>query len=74
MDMVNHARVSRYSVYGFPSSQGQAIAELQGLGIVEVRMFEGERGRGGKIVKARICYEKEKVKLWLLNNSKTGSY
>jgi tetratricopeptide (TPR) repeat protein len=54
MDIVNGANVSRYNVYG-SSKGGQAIAELQRVGLVEVRVFEGERGRGGKILKVRIC-------------------
>ena len=58
MDIVHGANVSRYSVYG-STSGGQAIAELQRTGLVEVRVFEGERGRGGKILKVRAC-EKEK--------------
>ena len=54
MDIVHGANVSRYSVYG-SNKGGQAIAELQRLCLVEVRVFEGERGRGGKILKVRIC-------------------
>jgi len=54
MEIVRGAKVSRYSVYG-SSAGGQAIATLQQTGLVEVRMFEGERGRGGKIIKVRIC-------------------
>ena len=30
--------------------------------LVETRFFPGERGRGGNIMKLRICYEKEPVK------------
>jgi tetratricopeptide (TPR) repeat protein len=71
MDLVKQAKVSRYSVYGFPSSQGQAMAELQHSGFVELRVFEGERGRGGKIAKTRICYEKENVKPHINNSQKT---
>jgi tetratricopeptide (TPR) repeat protein len=58
MDIVREAKVSRYGIYGFPNSQGQAIGELQHLGLVDIRVFEGERGRGGKITKTRICPEK----------------
>jgi tetratricopeptide (TPR) repeat protein len=58
MDIVREAKVSRYGIYGFPNSQGHAIAELQQLGLVEIRIFEGERGRGGKITKARVVPEK----------------
>lgn len=54
MDIVHGAKVSRYNVYYFPHSQGQAITELQCASLIEVRVFEGERGRGGKIVKVRV--------------------
>ena len=53
MDIVHGANVSRYSVYGFSNIGGQAIAELQRAGLVDVRLFEGERGRGGRITKVR---------------------
>ena len=59
MDIIRGANVSRYSVYGFSTTGGQAITELQRDGLVELRVFEGERGRGGKILKAR-AVEKEK--------------
>jgi tetratricopeptide (TPR) repeat protein len=58
MDIVREAKVSRYGIYGFPNSQGQAMTELQHYKLVEIRVFEGERGRGGKITKARIIPEK----------------
>jgi tetratricopeptide (TPR) repeat protein len=61
MDIVREAKVSRYGIYGFPNSQGQAMAELQRLGLVEIRVFEGERGRGGKITKARMVPEKSQT-------------
>ncbi len=62
MEIVRGAEVSRYSVYAFPRNQGQPVAQLQHAGLVEVRVFEGERGRGGQITKVRVCYEKESVK------------
>jgi hypothetical protein len=57
MEIVRGARVSRYSVYG-SSAGSQAIAKLQHGGLVEVRIFEGQRGRGGRIIKVRIRAEK----------------
>jgi hypothetical protein len=32
-------------------------------GIVETRVIRGERGRGGKMVKVRVRYDREPVKL-----------
>jgi tetratricopeptide (TPR) repeat protein len=57
MEIVRGARVSRYSVYG-SSAGSQAIAKLQSSRLVEVRIFEGERGRGGRIIKVRVLPEK----------------
>ena len=41
---------------------GSALRELVHRGVVERRIFPGERGRGGKIVKVRIDYDREPVK------------
>ena len=62
MEIVKHASVSRHSIYGDGRSRGRAISELEHRGLVETRIFPKERGRGGKIMKARIFYERETVK------------
>jgi hypothetical protein len=62
MDVVNQAKVSRYSMYGSSSHRGLVTRELENLGVVDARFFFGERGRGGKILKLRVTYEKEIVK------------
>jgi len=65
MDIVNQAKVSRYSMYGSSDHWGLVMRELENLGIVEARFFFGERGRGGKILKLRVAYEKEVVKQYI---------
>jgi hypothetical protein len=62
MSAVKHSKVPFSAVYGRNGRLGKAIGELQHRGIVETRFFPGERGRGGNIMKLRICYEKEPVK------------
>ena len=62
MDVVRDGKVSKYSVYGSTSIRGQAIAELERMGIAETRIFAGERGRGGEILKVRVAYDKEAVR------------
>jgi tetratricopeptide (TPR) repeat protein len=62
MDIVKEANVSRYSMYGSSDRHGIVMRQLEKLGLVEVRFFFGERGRGGKILKLRIAHEKETVK------------
>ena len=62
MEIAKHAKVSRHSLYGDGPSRGRAISELEHRGFVELRIFPKERGRGGKISKFRVFYEKETVK------------
>jgi hypothetical protein len=61
MEIVKDGKVSTYSVYG-EGRRGTALIELERRGLVETRIFPGERGRGGKILKARVCYDKDPVK------------
>jgi hypothetical protein len=62
MEVANNAKVTMYSMYGRSGRGGKVPVELTNLGVVESRFFLGERGRGGRILKMRICYEKESVK------------
>ena len=62
MEIVKQAKVSQYSMYGSGGGRGLAATELERLGVVEVRVFFGERGRGGKVLKYRVSSEKENVK------------
>ena len=62
MQIIKHAKVSKSSVYGAGGRRGPAISEMERRGLVETRVFPGERGRGGRILKMRISYEKETIK------------
>jgi tetratricopeptide (TPR) repeat protein len=62
MTIARKGNVSKYSLYGFSGKHGEAIRELERLGLVESRVFSGERGRGGKILKFRLAYEDETVR------------
>jgi predicted ATPase len=62
MDIARRGTVSQYSLYGISGRRGKALAELEHKGLVETRIFEGERGRGGKTRKVRVAYESEYVK------------
>ena len=62
MEVVKNAQVTMYSMYGRCGRGGKATLELGHLGLVESRFFLGERGRGGRVFKMRIRYEKETVK------------
>ncbi len=62
MQIIKQAKVSKSSVYGARGRRGPAVSELERRGLVETRVFPGERGRGGRILKMRISYEKETIK------------
>jgi tetratricopeptide (TPR) repeat protein len=55
MEVVQNAGVTKYSMYGRGGQGGKAFAELTSLDIIESRFFLGERGRGGQVLKIRIC-------------------
>ena len=62
MQIIKNTKIPKTSIYRTRSRRGPAILELEKRGIIEVRIFPGERGRGGKIMKARISYEKDIIK------------
>ena len=61
MEIVKDAKIPVRSVYG-EGHRRLALAELERRGLVEVRIFPGERGRGGRILKVRVLYDKEPIK------------
>ena len=61
-EIVKRGNVSMKSVYGGEGRHGPAISELEHRGLVETRIFSGERGRGGNISKVRLLYEKETIR------------
>lgn len=62
MEVVKNSGVTMYSIYGRCGGDGKAKLELERLGITESRFFQGERGRGGRVLKMRIRHENEIVK------------
>jgi tetratricopeptide (TPR) repeat protein len=68
MDIVKKTPVSYYSMYGSGKNHGYAASELERLGVVEFRIFIGERGRGGKVFKLRVDTEKEIIKNYVDQN------
>lgn len=65
MQIVKNAKISKSSIYGTTTRRGPAVAELERRGVVETRIFPQERGRGGRITKARIAYEKDIIKRYI---------
>lgn len=62
VEVARGARVSRSSLYGDRDKSGQTLNSLLKRGLIERRLFPGERGRGGTIARIRIRYEKDPVK------------
>jgi hypothetical protein len=61
-EISRETHLSLYSVYTRGGGMGPAKTELKRRGLIEDRIFSGERGRGGEIMKARIDYEQDIVK------------
>ena len=59
------AHVSIRSLYGRRGQLGSAIRALTRRSLVETRFFSGERGRGGRILRARIRYAMETIKRYV---------
>lgn len=52
-------RVPKSSVYGTNKSPGYAVSELTRRSVAETRIFSGERGRGGRVLKIRVSYDRD---------------
>ena len=56
--LTHESQLPRSAFYGPKRRRGPVLAELERLGVVELRLFPEERGRGGAVTKARLAYEK----------------
>jgi hypothetical protein len=65
MQIVKHCKISKWNMYEGEGQKGSARAELKKRGFVESRIFHGERGRGGKIRKMRVAYDRETIKKYI---------
>ncbi len=61
-EIITQGQIPKSSVYGAGGGRGRDISELERRGIVESRFFQGERGKGGNILKVRVPYAKETIK------------
>ena len=71
--LVEIAQGQKISKSGLYRNRRRALGELERRGLVEARFFPGERGRGGKILRLRVSYDKESVKHYvdcLIRNGK----
>jgi len=65
VQIIKDSGVAKTSVYGERGTLGPALVELERRGLIESRFFSGERGRGGKVLRVRISYEKETIKRYV---------
>lgn len=56
MRLVRESGLPRSALYGRSGGRSRALGELEGLGLVEIRVFTDEPGRGGTITKVRLAY------------------
>ena len=62
MSIVEALKIPRSHLYGprrYNRAYGRQLDDLVKAGLVESRIFPGERGRGGEITKIRISYENQ---------------
>ena len=63
--MIRGTGVSKRSLYGTGGRLGSGLSELQRKDLIDLKTFRGERGRGGRILRARIHHEKELVRRYV---------
>lgn len=57
--------VPKRSLYGHGGRLGSRLSELRRKGLIDLKTFRGERGRGGHVLRARIHHEKELVRRYV---------
>jgi CRP/FNR family cyclic AMP-dependent transcriptional regulator len=61
-EIAQKAHVSTSVLYGKTSTLGPSLEEPLRRGLIETRIFPGERGRGGEVMRIRIPYEKDPIR------------
>jgi CRP-like cAMP-binding protein len=71
-DIAHETGASVRVLYGKHGGVGPALAEPINRGLVESRLFPGERGRGGEVMRFRVAYETEPVKRYVNQKIRAG--
>lgn len=58
-------KIPHATLYGKHGNYGPLLSELISRGLVETRVFSGQRGRGGEVLRARVAYDREPVKRYV---------
>ena len=61
-EIAQRAQLPPSSLYGKSSTFNPSLDEILRRGLIETRIFPGERGRGGEVMRLRIAYEKDPVR------------
>jgi CRP-like cAMP-binding protein len=61
-EIAQKAHVSTSLLYGKTSTINPSLDEPLRRGLIETRIFTGERGRGGEVMRLRIAYERDPIK------------
>jgi CRP/FNR family transcriptional regulator, cyclic AMP receptor protein len=71
-DVARGIKVSPSSLYGKRGGASPMVGELVRRGLVETRIFPGERGRGGEVTRVRVAYEKEPIMEYVKSKVRSG--
>jgi hypothetical protein len=63
--IIRGTKVSKSSLYGAGGRLGSGFSELERKGLIDLTLLSRQRGRGGHILRARICYEKEMIRRYV---------
>jgi len=66
VDISHQTKVPLSAFYRRNEKDLQGLSELERKGLVEIRLYSGERGRGGEIIRARIAFDKEEIRKYVL--------
>jgi hypothetical protein len=71
-EIASKSSISPSLLYGKHSTIGPALDEPVRRGLIESRVFPGERGRGGEVMRLRVTYEKDAVREIVSNRIRLG--
>ena len=72
VDISTDVRIPKSSLYT-RGGGGEALGQLLRRGLLERRLFHGQRGRGGTVTRVRVNYEKEPVREHVGRLAKEGT-
>jgi Cyclic nucleotide-binding domain len=71
-EIAQKTHVSTSLLYGKNSTIGPTLDEPFRRGLLEKRIFPGERGRGGEVVRIRIAYERDPIRVLVSQRIRLG--